>query len=79
MELQGTIPQILLLSHMAALPGQILVFHQLPHGAPVTAWSTSYRMEHCVWDSIVAPGPGSVNLSQFTHHPVKHGYSYREG
>jgi len=29
--------------------------------------------------SIIAPGWGSVNLSKFTHHPTRFGYSYREG
>ena len=36
-------------------------------------------MEHHVWVSKNAPGWGSVNLSQITHHPSKLGYSSREG
>jgi len=55
-----------LFSRMAALPGQIFVFYQL-----------RLSMEHHVSISINAPGWGSVNLSQFTHHPATLGYSYR--
>ena len=36
-------------------------------------------MERHVRASIIAPGWGSVNLSQFTHHWPKFGYYYREG
>jgi len=60
---------------MATLPGEILVFHQL-------RLSTEHQLrlstEHHTRVSIIAPGWGSVNLSQFTHHPLELGYSYRE-
>ena len=52
---------------MVALPDDILVFHQLRPS-----------MGHHVRVSSIAPGWGSVNLSQCTHHPPKLGYSSRE-
>jgi len=39
--------------------------------------STTLSTEHLVWVCIKAPGWGSVNQSQFTHHSSRFGYSYR--
>jgi len=39
----------------------------------------SPALKHQVRISIIAPDWGIVNLSQFTHHPPKLGYSSREG
>ena len=36
-------------------------------------------MEHHARVSIIVPGWGSINLSNFTHHPPRFGYSYWEG
>ena len=62
---------------LANMPGEILVFRQL-----------RFSMEQHVGVSIIGPRWGSVNLSQFTHHPPisqithhppKSGYSYQGG
>jgi len=55
-------------SRMAKLLGWMLVLHQI--------W---LNMEGHARVSIIASGWGSVNLSHYTHHPPKLGYSSREG
>ena len=47
--------------------------------ARLVLYQLQLSMEHHVWVIIIAPGWGSVNLNQFTHHLPKIGYSSQEG
>jgi len=69
------------------LPGQIrpssrcrVRYSRLPAAGSDTRFNQlRLGAEHHMRDSNIAPGWGSVNLSQFTHNPLDIGYSYREG